>query len=522
MMLGTMALAALVSGDAWAQAYPTDPGDVTITEFMAEPTVVPNYYGEWFELYNASGRNLDLNGLKIQGDSAEDVGFTITTSLTVAAGGFVVLGVNADTGLNGGVDVDYAYSRASFVLNENEDTVKLVYGTVTLDQLTWDSADWEIVKNYAHQANNNAFDLEWANDLSHNWCVADTLYSGSMYGTPGESNDWCNESNDDADGDGYTEATGDCDDQDPYVNEDAIDGTEDPYGVSGDDADCDGVRDDGDVDNDGDGYSEVGGDCNDADPTLNPDQKEVNDGEDNDCNGCIDDLDLDDDGWTDCPGAHDPIDCDGDGEDDIQDPVDCFEGDNLVYPCATEIPYNAVDDDCDGFDECDSDGDGYKADPDIYCPGEDCCQYSDGRPGDDCDDTNPSVSPGQTEGDPEQGGSADGLDNDCDGIVDNPYQDLDGDGWSIADGDCWDEPDNAEAARVNPDAEELCNDLIDNNCDGFFNEMCSDAKGLAGVRGGGAFCGVAPIPGAAAGSSVLLLALGLFVTGVRRREGEGQ
>ena len=44
--------------------------------------------------------------------------------------------------------------------------------------------------------------------------------------------------------------------------------------------------------------------------------------------------------------------------------------------------------------------------------------------------------------------------------VDTAIDDLDGDGYTIEDGDC-----NDERAEISPDAEESC-DGVDNNCDG--------------------------------------------------------
>ncbi|MFC1889379.1 putative metal-binding motif-containing protein [Thermodesulfobacteriota bacterium] len=86
-------------------------------------------------------------------------------------------------------------------------------------------------------------------------------------------------------------------------------------------------------------------------------------------------------------------------------PVDCDDADALVNPDAAEFCGDGVDNDCDGFidgddpdcPECwDNDGDGYD---DEACGGEDC------------DDTDPEVHPGNLE-------TCNGVDDDCDGQVD--------------------------------------------------------------------------------------------------------
>lgn len=90
----------------------------------------------------------------------------------------------------------------------------------------------------------------------------------------------------------------------------------------------------------------------------------------------------------------------------------------------------------------------------------------------DCDDTDKSIHPGATED------LTNRVDDDCDGYADNmtpgskptDTQDLDGDGYSLAQGDCDDRADSAHLAMAkmrHPGAMDICGDGIDEDCDGI-------------------------------------------------------
>lgn len=113
------------------------------------------------------------------------------------------------------------------------------------------------------------------------------------------------------------------------------------------------------------------------------------------------------------------------------DPINCDDGD------PSTVDY-VVDGTCVHEPSADYDGDG-----DGYAVGQDC------------DDTNRSVNPGAVE-DP-----TDGIDNNCDGTVDETT-DLDNDGYPAPE-DC-DDTD----ATINPGAVEAVDgDFVDSNCDGL-------------------------------------------------------
>jgi MYXO-CTERM domain-containing protein len=313
-----------------------------------------------------------------------------------------------------------------------------------------------------------------------------------MKGSPGAQNEYCSDDpGNDTDGDGYTEVAGDCNDDDPSINPGEIDGVSAPNGVANDDANCDGIRDDGIYDNDGDGYTEVDGDCNDASGAVFPgaDEGTVADGVDNDCNGCVDDIDHDGDNY----GTNGELGCS----------FDCDDNDSSINPGVSDIPYDGIDQDCNNEDMCDVDADGYDA---VECG---CAQCTD------CDDGNAAVHPGAIE-------EADGIDNDCNGIIDTP--DQDGDHFTVDQGDCLDlapedDPNNISAS-VNPDATEVCGDLLDNDCDGFYDNLpeCNNPAAFATVRGGG-ICGVAGGDSGGPLATALAMVMGL-VAASRRRSGD--
>ncbi|MEC7985993.1 MAG: MopE-related protein, partial [Myxococcota bacterium] len=280
------------------------------------------------------------------------------------------------------------------------------------------------------------------------------------------------------------------------------------------DNNCDGETDEGlaniyytDTDGDGfgdptqevsacqiaEGLSTLAEDCDDNNIFINPLADEICDGIDNNCDEQIDEgllitfyEDVDGDGFgnpnSSVTACTEPTGYAENGE-------DCDDLESYANPSMTEV-CDGIDNNCDGnTDEStaldaleyytDADGDGFGA---IEAAQTACVLPTGTSPlSNDCDDNEAAAHPSNTE-------VCDGIDNNCDGDIDESgaagevtyYTDADEDGFGDSDtmtvgcnqpagtvlqgGDC-----NDSEATANPAMIEIC-DTIDNNCDGDIDE----------------------------------------------------
>ncbi|MCB9673698.1 MAG: putative metal-binding motif-containing protein [Alphaproteobacteria bacterium] len=229
-------------------------------------------------------------------------------------------------------------------------------------------------------------------------------------------------------------------------------------------------------------------DCNDADAEISPDAQEICDGIDNDCDQLYDDTD-------------DSLDLSTQTEWFLDEDADGYGVPGTGFlTCTAPWYYAQNDEDCDDDDPLvlsgtattwlpDADGDGFGTGTPSApsCTPPDPTGWASAVAGEDCDDLTLEINPGAVE-------ICDGIDNDCDELVDDDdiwsedggvsvesmspwWVDADGDGYGdLTQGflacaqpsGLVDNPNDCDdaTAEVNPGQLEICNGGIDDDCNG--------------------------------------------------------
>ena len=154
---------------------------VQITEIMADPAELSDTYGEWFEVYNPSSTDFDLNGCKIHDNGSNS--HTIADSVIVPPMGYAVLAANAISLTT----VTVAYDYASFTLSNSNDAIIIECNGMEIDRVEYDTAlGFPTVTSGASMQLNR---LTADNKIGANWSTSTETWAGSTdMGTPAMSN----------------------------------------------------------------------------------------------------------------------------------------------------------------------------------------------------------------------------------------------------------------------------------------------------------------------------------------------
>lgn len=150
-----------ISGTVFGQAVV--PGDIIITEFMADPDSTLDGEGEYVELYNKRSVSINIDGFILKDDGTDSHTIDNSGTLTIPAESFIVLARSADPGFT----EDYVYS--SFSLVNSGDQIVLT-----------DSDGTEIARvDYSSSTSGKSSELDALSSVNDDGEASDASYSES-------------------------------------------------------------------------------------------------------------------------------------------------------------------------------------------------------------------------------------------------------------------------------------------------------------------------------------------------------
>jgi hypothetical protein len=171
-----------------------EPGDLVLSEFMVNPSIVDDTQGEWFELYNTSDAPIEIRGYTMRDEDYDN--WLIDVPMVVPARAFFLVCADMDPRYNGGVEgCDARFLRPSLPPpgmafgNTGDELILERPDGVEIDRLEYTGA-W-VVTGASTGVSPEFLDSENNDELS-NWCAQTTVVAVGMEpGTPGLPNDDC-------------------------------------------------------------------------------------------------------------------------------------------------------------------------------------------------------------------------------------------------------------------------------------------------------------------------------------------
>jgi hypothetical protein len=157
------------------------PGDLIISEVMANPDSVSDAAGEWFELHNLTGSSLDINGLTLSDNGSNLHVIDSGGPLIIDPFGYMVLGRSGASGINGGYRADYVYDN--FVLANSEDEIIISSSGTEIVRLEY-GAGFAVAGKSQELSGRVGFSLDGSNFVS-----SIRTYGLGDFGTPGQAGD---------------------------------------------------------------------------------------------------------------------------------------------------------------------------------------------------------------------------------------------------------------------------------------------------------------------------------------------
>jgi beta-lactamase superfamily II metal-dependent hydrolase len=158
------------------------PGDVVVSEFLANPAAVADSVGEWLELRNTTPAAIDLVGFKVRDQSLD---LFVLPTLTIPAYGYVTFGAWGNPAQNGGLTPSYVWPATTFFLSNTADEIEVVSPqNVVLDSVVYGTGSGIPVHSGFSIERKDATAPPWASNFADSTAV----FGAGDRGTPNAVN----------------------------------------------------------------------------------------------------------------------------------------------------------------------------------------------------------------------------------------------------------------------------------------------------------------------------------------------
>ncbi|MBZ0263928.1 lamin tail domain-containing protein [bacterium] len=167
--------------------FSTASADLIVNEIMQNPGAVGDNSGEWFEVYNSSDMDVDMNGWTIRDNDNDSFVIENGEPLFAPAMGYLVFSNNGDFETNGGVNVDYVYTGFSLANSADEVVIQDADGEI------WDEVWYDGGPAFPDPNGASMYLISTVldNNVGSNWAEATQMWDGSLgdFGSPGSANE---------------------------------------------------------------------------------------------------------------------------------------------------------------------------------------------------------------------------------------------------------------------------------------------------------------------------------------------
>jgi len=163
------------------------PPVLIITEIMNNPKVQLDADGEWFEIYNASGRDVNIGGCVVSSARSNgEESFVIAPNTVVRHSAYFVFANSSE--FPGTPDYNY---QGAINLANTSDYISIHCEDQLIDSVAYDNVNFPRPDGASLNLNPSMMGTS-ANDHGAAWCLATSPFGVGDRGTPGAPNDACN------------------------------------------------------------------------------------------------------------------------------------------------------------------------------------------------------------------------------------------------------------------------------------------------------------------------------------------